>query len=184
MIEDREARDAKKEAVDLSWLAYLLTGRRDISIDFAGDTAVATDDADSFFATWMRTWSRRIAIAKVLAPIHAELAASARRTDLAKAPVSAPPPREWSPSPDTTKRQIEEALLAIEVFPRAALLLLVFEGVRITDAAALLDSDAALVRKAQAIGARELASNLAPKDGLQRPGASVDSGMSLATVRD
>ena len=50
------------------------------------------------------------------------------------------------------KAHIEEALLAIDAFPRAAVILLIFESVPLADAATLLDADASLIRKAQAIG--------------------------------
>jgi hypothetical protein len=40
----------------------------------------------------------------------------------------------------------------------------VFESIGIADAAILLDADAALIRKAQAIGLRELTANLADKN--------------------
>jgi hypothetical protein len=71
-----------------------------------------------------------------------------------------------------SKARIEEALLAIDVFPRAALLLLIFERVRIGDAATLLDADAALVRKAQAMALRELTANLAGRTSQAVPGLS------------
>lgn len=74
---------------------------------------------------------------------------------------SAKPPRDWPLSPDTTKLQIGDALLAIDLFPRAAVLLSIFEGVRTAAAATLLAVDVTLVRKGQAIGVCELTSNLA-----------------------
>jgi DNA-directed RNA polymerase specialized sigma24 family protein len=99
-------------------------------------------------------------IAKALTAIHGELADSARRTEIAQASRSGTP-RNWSLSPYTTKADLERALLAIDPFPRATLLLLAFEGVRIADAATLLDADPDLLKKTQAIGLRELRANLA-----------------------
>jgi hypothetical protein len=152
--------DIKKAAVDLYWLAFLLTGRRDFSIDIAVDAAASSDYANRFFEDWMRDWQRRLVIAKALGAIHDELADSARRTKIAHAD-SSETPRNWSLSPNTTKADLERALLAIDLFPRAALLLLVFEGLRIADAAILLDADPHLLKKAQVIGLRELTANLA-----------------------
>jgi hypothetical protein len=152
--------DIEKGVADLYWLAFLLTGQRDVSIDIAADAAVSQDDANPFFTDWMRGWQRRLVIAKALTAIHDELADSARRTESVHGGSSGTP-RNWSLSPDTTKADLERALLAIDLFPRAALLLLVFEGVRIADAATLLDADPDLVKKAQAIGLRELTTNLA-----------------------
>src|SRR6202050_948885 len=109
----------------------------------------------------MRGWQRQLVMGRALTTIHDELADSARRTQLTRGNGSAAPPRNWSLSPDTTKAQLQQALLSIDLFPRAALLLLVFEGIRMADAAVLLDADPVLIRKAQAIGLRELTANLA-----------------------
>ena len=134
-----------KDAIDLYWLAFLLTGCPDISVDIAADTAASHDHANPFFASWMRAWARKIVIGKALAAIRNELAESARRTEVARLDRWAALPRDWTLSPNTNKTQIAEALLAMDVFPRAALLLLTFEGLWITDVATLLDVDADLV---------------------------------------
>ena len=156
--------DAKKDAGDLRWLAYLLTGQHDLSIEIAVDAVILQTNGGQFFPEWMKAWSRRIVIARALAATRAELANSVRQTALARVDRSAPAPRNWSLRPDTKKSQLEEALLEIDIFPRAALILSIFEGVGIADSAILLDADAPLVRKAQAIGVRELVRNLAPQE--------------------
>lgn len=43
-------------------------------------------------------------------------------------------------------------MLSIDIVPRAAIVLTIFEDIRIEDAATLLDTDAAFARNAQAIG--------------------------------
>jgi hypothetical protein len=154
--------DIKKAAVDLYWLAFLLTGRGDISIDIAADAAASWDYANPFFEDWMRDWQRRLVIATALGAIHDELADSARRTKIAHGGSSGTQ-RNWSLGPDTTKADLERALLAIDLFPRAALLLLVFERLRIADAAILLDADPDLLKKAQVIGLCQLTANLAAR---------------------
>lgn len=78
---------------------------------------------------------------------------------------SALPPRSWVLDPGTAKSDLERALLSIDAFPRGAVLLLVFEGVPLRDAAILLDAEPDLVRKAQAAGVRELTINLARMQG-------------------
>lgn len=170
--------DIRKDAADLYWLAFLLTERQDLSVDIAADAVVSGDDASPFFAEWMRAWQRRIVIGRALTAIQNELADSARRTQLARVHGltggSAATERNWSLSPDTTKADLQQALLSIDLFPRAALLLVVFEGIRMADAAILLDADAALIRKAQAIGLRELTANLA---------ATKDNGVSALPRR-
>jgi DNA-directed RNA polymerase specialized sigma24 family protein len=153
---------ATKDVTDLYWLAFLLTGARDISIDIAADAALSQAAVNPFFATWFRAWSRKIVIAKAVAAIRDELRASVRRTEVAR--VHGPAPlQNWSLPASTTKTQIERALLAVDLFPKAAVLLSIFEGISSADAAAVLDADVTLVKKAQAIGARELTANLARK---------------------
>jgi hypothetical protein len=158
----------RKDAADLYWLAFVLTESQDLSIDIAADIAASEDQRSPLFADWMRGWQRRLVIGRALTAIHDELAASARRAQLTRDSSSAKgpavPQRGWSLTPDTTKADLQEALLSIDLFPRAALLLLVFEAIRMADAATLLDADPALIRKAQAIGLRELTANLAGKN--------------------
>jgi DNA-directed RNA polymerase specialized sigma24 family protein len=170
MIETaKNTENIRKDAADLYWLAFLLTGRHDISIDIAADTAVAGDDERPFFAKWMQNWQRRMVMGRALTAIRDEVADSARRTELVRVNSFWAAPRNWSLSPDTTKADLEKALLAIDLFPRAAVLLLVFEGLRMADATTLLDADPALIRKAQAIGLRELTANLADKPVTEAP---------------
>ena len=154
----------KNQAADLYWLAYLLTGRDDVSTDIAADAATSQNGGNQFFGEWMRDWSRRLVMAKAVASIHEDLAESARRTEEVHVPKREASPAGWSLSPDTTRSQIEEALLAIDVFPRAALLLTVFEGVRIRDAATMLEVDDNLVKKGQVIGLRRFTANIASKN--------------------
>jgi DNA-directed RNA polymerase specialized sigma24 family protein len=152
-------------AADLHWLAFLLTERRELSLDLAVEAIADEDVASPYFSTWMQAWSRRVVIAKALTAIRDELADSARRTKARRPNRPALPHRGWTLDRDTSKVELERALLAIDVFPRAALLLSVFEGVSIEDAAVLLDSQPALVRKARSEALQELTSNLARTQG-------------------
>jgi DNA-directed RNA polymerase specialized sigma24 family protein len=147
-------------AANLYWLAFLLTGRREDSVDM---TVEALDSADGnpFFSAWMLAWARKVVIAKALGAMRQELAASARRVASARSPRCAPPARRWALEPGATKAQLERALLAIDVFPRCALLLSVFEGLSLDDATVLLDGDRDLVRNAQVSALRQLTQNLA-----------------------
>ena len=156
---------ANKRAADLYWLAFLLTGHRGLSVDAMLEAVGLPDDANPFFSAWMVAWSRRVFIAKALATIREELAASARRIASKRAERTALPPSNWTLDRGTTKVRLESALLAIDVFPRCALLLSVFEGVSLEDVALLLDSERYLVRKAQMVGLRELTRNLARIQG-------------------
>jgi DNA-directed RNA polymerase specialized sigma24 family protein len=145
----------------LYWLAFLLTGNPRLSVDGALESVASQADANPFFSGWMLAWSRRVFIAKALAGIRNELARSARRTASKRADRVALPPRNWTLDRDTTKVQLESALLAIDVFPRCALLLSVFEGMSLEHVGILLNSERDVVWKAQMIGLRELIRNLA-----------------------
>jgi len=150
-----------KHAFDLYWLAFLLTGQRPASVDLTVEALRSGDDENPFFSSWMLDWSRRVVIAKALAVVRRQLAESARRTVSKRLDRTALPARNWSLDRDTTKLQIESALMAIDAFPKCALLLSIFEGVPLQDVATLLESDVDLVRKARAIGLQELTRNLA-----------------------
>jgi DNA-directed RNA polymerase specialized sigma24 family protein len=154
-----------QHTADLHWLAFLLTGHRDQSIDLAVETVAEFHTSQPFFATWMAAWSRRVVIAKALTGIREELAVSARRTESKRVHGSALPSRDWQIGADTTKSELEAALLAIDYFPRAVLVLSVFERVPVADCAVILDATADLVNKALAMAFLELTRNLATAQG-------------------
>jgi DNA-directed RNA polymerase specialized sigma24 family protein len=160
-----ETLEQTKQAADLHWLATLLTGCREIAVDVTRQAMAETGDSNPFFSTWMMAWSRRLVIAKALSAVREDLAASARRTASRRTERSTLPPRSWVLDRDTTRSELERALLSIEVFPRAAVLLSVFERVPLKDAAILLDTGQDLVRNALAAGVRELTINLAIQQG-------------------
>ncbi|MBZ5619752.1 MAG: hypothetical protein LAQ69_13660 [Acidobacteriia bacterium] len=155
----------KQRAADLYWLAFLLTEYRESSADIAGAAVASQDGASPYFSNWMLSWSRRLVIAKALATIRGELAASARRMEMKRLSKSALPARNWTLGPGAAKVDLENALLAIDTFPRAALVQSVFEGLAIADAAVLLDVKPKLVSKARMIALRELTGNLARMPG-------------------
>jgi DNA-directed RNA polymerase specialized sigma24 family protein len=150
-----------EQAEHLYWLAFLLTGNRETSMD-ATVEALESSKANPFFFAWMVAWSRKVVIAKALAAIRQELAASATRIAEVRSPRCAQSmPRNWALQPGATKLELERALLAIDAFPRCVLLLLLFEGLSIDDATVLLDVDRDLIRKAQVFALEELTRNLA-----------------------
>ena len=154
-------------AADLHGLATLLTGSRKMAADVAAQAIDSARDESSFFSNWMSAWSRRLVIARALTAVREELGASALRTGLRSENRSAVPPRSWMLDRQTTKSDLESALLSIDLFPRAAVLLLLFEGVPLQDAALLLDAEPGLVRKGQAAGVVELTVALARMQGWQ-----------------
>jgi len=150
-----------RQAANLYWLAFLLTGDREESAEVAAST-IESPDGNHFFSAWMLAWSRKVVIAKALAAIRQELAASARRMAAARASRCAPRlPRNWSLTAAKNKVELERALLSIDAFPRCVLLLMLFEGLSIDDATVLLDADRDLVRKAQVFALQELTHHLA-----------------------
>lgn len=154
-----------QNAVNLHWLATLLTGSGEIAAGVTMKATAASDDPDAVFSAWMRAWSRRLVIARALTTVREDLAASARRMALRRTEKSTLPPWSWVLDPGTTKSDLERGLLSIDAFPRAAILLLVFERVPLRDAAILLDAEPDLVCQAQAAGVRELTINLARMQG-------------------
>jgi DNA-directed RNA polymerase specialized sigma24 family protein len=146
---------------DIYRLAYFLTGKCDAGLDA---TLEAVGSGGDFFSGWMTAWSRRVVISKALAGMRDELAASARRTSLTRSKMELPA-RDWALSSATTAEEFTRAMLAIDLFPRCALLLSVFERMSAEDAATLLDATPELVRKAQIIGLQELTVNLARGQG-------------------
>lgn len=153
------AEQAKDRAAALYRLAFLMTGDRVRSLDATLEAVDSGDGTGSFFSGWLLAWSRRLIIAKVLAGVRDELAASARRTASLRNKQSARllPARDFDLDANRAAGQLERALLAIDLFPRCALLLTVFEEISVDDAAILLDADRDLVRKARILGLRELA---------------------------
>jgi hypothetical protein len=154
-----------RQAANLYWLAFLLTGNRQASVDATVD-ALDSQDANPFFLGWMLAWARKVVIAKALAAIRQELVDSAKRIALARncgaALLPRPAlPRHWSLAPGADRRDLEQALLAMDAFPRCVLLLLIFEKLSEDDVVVLLDADRELVRKAQALAVVELTRNLA-----------------------
>jgi DNA-directed RNA polymerase specialized sigma24 family protein len=158
---------AKNRATSLYRLAFLLTGDRARSLDVTLEAIDSGDVMTSFFSNWIQSWSQRLVIAKALAGIREQLIASARRTASLRIEKFALPSRNLFADPDSDGAggHIESALLSIDVFPRCALLLTVFEGMSEEDAAILLDADLDSVRKARIIGLRELTRNLARMRG-------------------
>jgi hypothetical protein len=141
-------------------LAWLLTGEREVSVNATLEALDAASDPNWSFAEWMSAWSRRLVIAEVLTAIRAKLAESARRTASLRLRDRELPLGVARPWNGTSAIQLERALLAIDVFPRCALVLTVFEGISVGDAAVLLDATVELVRKARTFGLAQLMDNL------------------------
>ena len=143
----------RNSVAELYWLVFLLTGQRGLSQDLTQDVLNSPDCPGP--------WSRRTAFTKAFAAVHDELALSAVRVASKKFEMTGIPPHTWSLDPDTTKIKIENALVNIDIFPRWALLLTVFEGLGLEEASALLGADRELVQQGQIAGLLDLTRNLA-----------------------
>jgi len=165
ILEHAKRHAADLHATDLHWLAFLLTARREPSVEIAVGNVSSQDYANPQFSTWMAAWARRTVIAKALAAIREELQASAQRTKSKRMKQPPLPDGDWALDQGTSRVELERALLAIDIFPRVALVLSVFEGVPVPDAAVLLDADPDVVKKARVLGLRKLTSNLARLQG-------------------
>jgi DNA-directed RNA polymerase specialized sigma24 family protein len=148
-------------AADLYWLAYLLTGRREVSLDVAVEALEQAQSANPFFSSWMAAWSRKLVIAKALQAVQEELSESALHISRKGDRFYFSAPGKWTLPAGAGKVQLERALLAIEIFPRCALALSIFEGLSIEDVSILLNAEPNLVRSAQRVGLQELVVNLA-----------------------
>jgi hypothetical protein len=163
-IEEPLARMFMQQPNNLSWLAILLTGDRTLSIDAEVEALGRKDMAKSFFENWMAAWSRKLFIAKALAAVNSSISASVSRTEARHSEylreMQTLPLLDWGLDTDTDKLELERALLAIDVFPRCALLLMVFEKLSLDDVAILLNVDKQLVATAKSVGPTELSRSM------------------------
>jgi hypothetical protein len=160
-IEGVLARTFARDRSELLWLAFLLTGDHEMSLDVVVSAMDLSDAGNPFFRNWMISWSRKLVSAKALGTLELQMAESVQRTRERRCPrQSNIPDRKWSLDNDADKAQLERALLQIDLFPRCAILLTVFEKVSIEDASSLLNADREIVKTAKAIGLAELTWNL------------------------
>jgi DNA-directed RNA polymerase specialized sigma24 family protein len=141
---------------ELYWLAFLLTGDRERSVRaFTG--ALQGDTQPPAFEKFMLSWARKLVIVSALGTIRRELRESASQNrpaagaELAGLGRLAPVDRAA-----LSKRELEEALLAMDIFPRCAVILTVLEGLPVKEAAGLLGVDQNTVKAAQARGVSEM----------------------------
>jgi len=153
-----------EQGSELVWLAFLLTGDMAVSRKVAEEALDARDPTGQFFEQRMSAWRRKLVIARALGNVRLPLMASACWVRLR---VQNPtygdqlPSPTWSAGHEVSRAQLEDALLAIDIFPRCALLLRIFEKIPTEEAALLLNADKELVASATATALNELAWNIA-----------------------
>jgi DNA-directed RNA polymerase specialized sigma24 family protein len=170
----------EEHQAELYWLAFLLTGDQERS---AGAFTRAVDFQDGYNATFrgfMVAWARKLVIGEALAAIDSELRQSAlrlRTPDPAES--TALPPRNWRSNHRITRPEFERALLALDVFPRCAVVLTFFEGLSLEESTLLLNADRELVTRAQRRGLIELTRNIALGRGWEPARRSEWKGLEL-----
>lgn len=154
----------EKNSSELYWLAFLLTGNTDRGVqafdralDFAGD-------GNPGFGDFMNDWARKLVIVEALGAMRKELRSSIERTKRLDA-ADAGWTRPALAKPEIDKEAFEQAVIAIDAFPRCAMLLTIYEGMPIGAVSLLLNADEALTRVAQRIGIVQLSRNLAGNSG-------------------
>ncbi len=153
----------EKNSSELYSLAFLLTGNADRGVE-AFDRALDVDEENPAFGEFMTSWERKLIIAEALGTIKTELRASRQRVARAAEDELSSDTR-LKERPYIGREEFEEAVIAIDAFPRCAMLLTIFEGMAVEAASVLLNEDEALTRKAQQIGIVELTRNLAGDSG-------------------
>jgi hypothetical protein len=153
----------------LCWLAFLVTENWKHSIEVVCSVFDPEDFYESISSQPMILKSRRRVATAAITRIRPALAESARRTERAWATewnaLLKPASGDSSPGQAVTKAALQRALLTIDIFPRCALLLIVFEDVPINEAALLLDENEAVVRGAVGLALFRLTENLARRHG-------------------
>ena len=156
----------KDHMSELYWLAYLLTGDRERSVQ-AYTGALNSEAPAPALQKFMLSWARRLVIVAALGTMRRQLREAALLAEPATADELAGLDR-LAPADlaRLTKREVEEALLGMDAFRRCVVILTVFEGQRAQETAELLGADVHTVKAAQARGVAEMTWRLA---GILRP---------------
>jgi len=164
-------------AAELYRLSFLLTGDRNQSAEALTRTFAVEDSPNPVFRGFMLSWARKLAIVQALAAIDTEL-----RESMIRSQEPGPAASQFLPSPkwildrSVTSDEFHRAVLALDVFPRCALLLTIFERLSVTDTALLLNAEADVVKRAQARALVELTRNIALGRGWVPARASSNMG--------
>jgi hypothetical protein len=153
----------EEKSSELFSLAFLLTGNADRGVE-AFTRALDGEEENPGFGDFMTEWARKLIIVEALGTIRTELRASRQRV-ARSADDEILSEAKWTRRPYIGREEFEEAVIAIDAFPRCAMLLTIFEGMSIRAASVLLNESEMLTRKAQQIGIVQLTGNLAADDG-------------------
>lgn len=135
----------------LEWLTSQITGGVVSEPDSALELLLPKEGDNATFARWIRAWSRKLAIARALGTVAGKLKVSARRMELIdSAQLRNLCRRNWRWLSSSNRVDLERDITAIDLFPKAALLLTIFERLSLVDAAVLLGVPKETVANAQA----------------------------------
>ena len=150
-----------EQMADLYWLAYLITGDRERSVEaFTG--ALNSEANPPALQRFLRSCARRLVIVAALGTIRRQLRESAWNTRSATREELRGLSRLASADlASLTKREIEEVLLAMDVFQRCAVILTLLEGLPVKEAAELLSVEQDTVKAALARGVTEMTCRMA-----------------------
>lgn len=162
---------------ELYRLSFLLTGDRNQSAEALTRTFAIEDSLNPIFRGFMRSWARKLAIVQALAAIDAELRESMNRSQERYPAASEFPPPKWILDRSITSDEFDRAVLALDVFPRCALLLTIFERLSVADTALLLNAETDLVKRAQSRALVEVTRNIALGRGWVPARASSNMGL-------
>jgi hypothetical protein len=157
----------ERNSSELYQLAFLLTGNADRSVEAFNSALDFEEEDNPIFGGFMNAWARKLIIVEALGTMEKELRASKQRV-ARRAGNEAVGGGKWKQRGHIAREEFEEAVISIDAFPRCAMLLTIFEGMSIKDAAALLHADDSLTAAAQRMGIVQLTRNLAG-DGRRDP---------------
>jgi hypothetical protein len=154
----------EKHSSELYQLAFLLTGNTDRSVQAFTLALELDEQMNSVFDGFMNEWARKLIMVEALGTIKTELRRSIARVARMGGEEALGSGR-WTQRQGIAKEEFEEAVIAIDAFPRCAMLLTIFEGLPLKTAAILLDAGEALTAAAQRIGILQLTRRLTGNSG-------------------
>ena len=172
----------EENSSELYSLAFLLTGDADGGVEAFNRALELEETENGAFGQFMHSWARKLIIVEALETIRKDLQTSKER--VARTPEDETTGgAKWKRRAYISREEFEEAVIAIDPFPRCAMLLTIFEGMSVQAASALLNADKKLTRKAQRIGIVELTRHLtgdSGRDPYREPGRNPVPALSLS----
>jgi hypothetical protein len=154
----------EQKSSELYRLAYLLTGNSDRGVEAFSRALDFEEEKNPVFGGFMNAWARKLVAVEALGTMEKELRASKQRAARTAGDETAGK-AVWKRRAEISQEEFEEAVIAIDAFPRCAMLLTIFEGMSIEAAAVLLHADESLTAAAQRMGIVQLTSKLAGGGG-------------------